>query len=67
METANALQAESIGTFTHVPPELKRFYLVVGTAIAGRPLHRSVRKELPHTAPPLSDDGHDEFIAKCGA
>jgi hypothetical protein len=25
-ETANALQAESIGTFTQVPPYLKHFY-----------------------------------------
>jgi hypothetical protein len=25
-ETANALQAESIGTVTQVPPDLKRFY-----------------------------------------
>jgi hypothetical protein len=34
--------------------------IAVGTAIAGRPPHRSVREELPHTAPPLSDDGRDE-------
>lgn len=27
--------------------------IAVGTAIAGRPPHRSVREELPHTAPPL--------------
>jgi len=28
--------------------------IAVGTAIAGRPPHRSVREELPHTAPALS-------------
>ena len=33
--------------------------IAVGTAIAGHPRHRSVREELPHTAPPLSDDGRD--------
>ena len=27
--------------------------VAVGTAIAGRPPHRSVRAELPHTAPTL--------------
>ena len=41
--------------------------IAVGTAIAGRPPHRSVREELPHTAPPLSDDGRDESIATCRA
>jgi hypothetical protein len=25
-ETTNALQAESIGTFTQIPPDLKRYY-----------------------------------------
>ncbi len=35
--------------------------------MAGRPSHRSVREELPHTAPPLSDDGRDESIATCRA
>jgi hypothetical protein len=25
-ETANAIQAENIGTFSQVPPDLKRFY-----------------------------------------
>ncbi len=28
--------------------------IAVGTAIAGCPPHRSVREELPHTAPTLS-------------
>jgi hypothetical protein len=41
--------------------------IAVGTAIAGRPPHRSVREELPHTAPLLSDDGRDESIATCRA
>ena len=30
--------------------------IAVGTAIAGRPPHRSVRAELPHTAPTLDGD-----------
>ena len=37
--------------------------IAVGTAIAGHPPHRSVREELPHTAPPLSHDGRDASIA----
>ena len=37
--------------------------IAVGTANAHRPPHRSVREELPHTAPSLSDDGRDEYIA----
>ena len=35
--------------------------VAVGTAIADRPPHRSVRAELPHTAPPL--DGWRQSIA----
>ncbi len=30
--------------------------IAVGTALAGGPPHRSVRAELPHTAPTLDDD-----------
>ena len=51
-------------TKINYPPEKM---IAVGTAIAGRPPHRSVREELPHTAPPLSDDGRDESIATCRA
>jgi hypothetical protein len=38
-ETTNALQAESNGTFTKVPPDLKRFYLgqVYCPAVSGCP------------------------------
>jgi len=39
--------------------------IAVGTAIAGRPPHRSVREELPHTALPLSYDGRDANITTC--
>ena len=35
------------------------------TAIAGHPPHRSVRTELPHTAPPLGSDGRDVTIPTC--
>jgi hypothetical protein len=35
-----------LGVVQHLP-------VAVGTAIAGRPPHRSVRAELPHTAPAL--------------
>ena len=31
----------------------KFIFIAVGTAVAGGPPHRSVREELPHTAPPL--------------
>jgi hypothetical protein len=31
---------------------IMRHYIAVGTVITGRPPHRSVREELPHTAPP---------------
>ena len=37
--------------------------IAVGTAVADGPPHRSVREALPHTAPPLSGDGHDVAIA----
>ena len=33
-----------------------RTEIAVGTAIADRPPHRSVRAELPHTAPTLDED-----------
>ena len=36
-------------TFTAVP-----FAIAVGTVVADRPPHRSVREALPHTAPTLS-------------
>ena len=32
--------------------------IAVGTPIAGRPPHRSVRAAFPHTAPTSGDDGH---------
>ena len=39
--------------------------IAVGTALAGGPPHRSVREELPHTAPPLGDDGQDVAVPTC--
>ena len=47
--------------------ENRAFGNAVGTAVAGGPPHRSVREGLPHTAPPLSNDGHDVSIATCRA
>ena len=41
--------------------------IAVGTAVTSGPPHRSVLEELPHTAPPLSRDGHDVNIATCRA
>ena len=40
-------QKKGTGTF------LRKKVIAVGTAVAGGPPHRSVREELPHTAPPL--------------
>jgi len=39
--------------------------IAVGTAIAGRPPHRSVRAELPHTVAPLGSHGRDVAILNC--
>jgi len=37
--------------------------IAVGTAIAGRPPHRSVREVLPHTAPPLGQTITTQCVA----
>jgi len=47
------------------PAQSTNEVIAVGTAIAGRPPHRSVRAELPHTAPPLGSDGRDVAIPTC--
>ena len=36
--------------------------IAVGTVIADRPPHRSVRAELPHTAPTLDDDDQSRTL-----
>ena len=46
-------------------PKNTKTVIAVGTAIAGRPPHRSVRAELPHTAPPLGSDVRDVAIPTC--
>jgi putative transposase len=46
-------------------PNNEKMTIAVGTAIAGRPPHRSVRAELPHTALPLGCDGRDVAIFTC--
>ena len=37
-------------------------FIAVGTPITGRPPHRSVREELPHTAPTLDKLTHSENV-----
>ena len=49
---------------SEVCPKATTMTIAVGTAIAGRPPHRSVRAELPHTALPLGGDGRDVFGAQ---
>ena len=42
--------------YAHVPHQANAIHysrIAVGTAVAGGPPHKSVREELPHTAPPL--------------
>ena len=51
----------------HNPNEL--FEVAVGTPVAQRPPHRSVRAELPHTAPTLGEwrrSAHKDANVKCG-
>ena len=43
--------------------------VAVGTPVAQRPPHRSVRAELPHTAPTLGEwrrSAHKDANVKCG-
>ena len=43
----------TVSEIVNAIPECPLFSIAVGTAVAGGPPHRSVREELPHTAPTL--------------
>lgn len=52
-------------SFLHYNSPVSRRTDAVGTGITPRPPHRSVRAELPHTAPPLGSYGRDVAISTC--